>query len=252
MSDKGSTTDELTNTSLWDLQELDRRAGELEEKIAAFDPRIAEVEEPALELEGQANQIRERLEQMKADARRLERAAEDKRSRAAKMDERLERVSNLREEAAVRTELDLMRRAMEADEKEALQLMEKIEGAETALEELDRRAEETRAEVAPRKEELLSEREELEGRLEEIQEERESALESLASRERRVYDAFRASGRSVVVAALTEDGACGNCFGMIPLQVQQEIRQSDELIRCEACGVIVTIRESAGGEEQEG
>jgi predicted nucleic acid-binding Zn-ribbon protein len=230
----------LTMNALREVQQLDDRIRDLKKKIAAFDPQLAEVEEPALQAESEASQVRERLEQMRADARRLERAAEDKRARAAKMDERLSRVSNLREEAAVRTELDLIRRALEADDKEALHLMEQISRAEMALDELEKRAAETRAEVEPRQEELLAGRKELETELDGIGAKRDAALQAVGDRERRVYDAFQSSGRAVVVASLTPDGACGNCFGMIPLQLQNEIRQGGDLIRCENCGVIVT------------
>lgn len=230
----------LTMNALREVQELDNRIRDLKRRISAFDPQLAEVEEPALKLEAEASQIRERLEQMRSDARRLERAADDKRARAAKMDERLGRVSNLREEAAARTELDLIRRALEADDKEALQLMEQISRAEIALDELDRRAQEARTEVEPRQEELLSARSELQDEMDEVRSRRDAALESVGDRERRVYDAFRSSGRTVVVASLTPDGACGNCFGMIPLQLQNEIRRDADLIRCENCGVIVT------------
>lgn len=230
----------LTMNALREVQQLDDRIRDLKKKMAAFDPQLAEVEEPALAAEAEATQVRERLEQMRADARRLERAADDKRARAAKMDERLSRVSNLREEAAARTELDLIRRALEADDKEALHLMEQISRAEMALDELEKRASETRAEVEPRQEELLSQRKELEMERDELRERRDAALESVGDRERRVYDAFQSGGRTVVVASLTPDGACGHCFGMIPLQLQNEIRQDADLIRCENCGVILT------------
>ena len=241
-----------TMDALREVQELDNRIRELEQQITAFDPQLAEVEGPALELESEAAQVRERLEQMQADARRLERAAEDKQARVAKMDERLTRVSNLREEAAVRTELDLMRRALEADEKEALQLMEQISRAEIALDELERRAGEARTEVEPRQAELLAGRKELEDQAEELRGRRAEVLDSVGDRERRVYDSFQASGRKVVVASLTPDGACGNCFGMIPLQLQNEIRRGGELIRCENCGVIVTPRSDDPEGEDEG
>jgi predicted nucleic acid-binding Zn-ribbon protein len=230
----------LTMNALREVQKLDDRIRDLKKKIAAFDPQLAEVEEPALRAEAEASQVRERLEQMRSDARRLERAAEDKRARVAKMDDRLSRVSNLREEAAARTELDLIRRALEADDKEALHLMEQISRAEMALDELEKRAAEARAGVEPRQEELLTERRELETELEGFRARRDVALDAVGDRERRVYDAFQSSGRVVVVAGLTPDGACGNCFGMIPLQLQNEIRQGTELIRCENCGVIVT------------
>jgi predicted nucleic acid-binding Zn-ribbon protein len=37
------------------------------------------------------------------------------------------------------------------------------------------------------------------------------------------------------------DGACGNCFSVIPLQLQNEVRRGGAMVRCEACGVILTM-----------
>ncbi len=39
---------------------------------------------------------------------------------------------------------------------------------------------------------------------------------------------------------MTEDGACGSCYSLIPLQVQHEVRNVSRLVLCESCGVIVT------------
>ena len=55
----------------------------------------------------------------------------------------------------------------------------------------------------------------------------------------RMYDGIRRGGRRQAVAALTGDGACGHCFSVLPLQLQNEIRHGRDLIRCEACGVIL-------------
>ena len=52
----------------------------------------------------------------------------------------------------------------------------------------------------------------------------------------------------MVVVSLLEDGACGHCFGMVPLQIQNEIRGGAEMLRCEECGVILTAPEAAGEE----
>ena len=64
---------------------------------------------------------------------------------------------------------------------------------------------------------------------------------SISEQERRLYERIMSgSGRSVAVADLTDDGACGHCYCMAPLQVQSAIRLTSALIRCEACGVILT------------
>jgi predicted nucleic acid-binding Zn-ribbon protein len=226
--------------SLREVQKLDDRIRALRREIGAFDERLAAVEEPALRLEAELAQLRERLAQMRADARRLERAADDKRARAEKMELRLTRVSNLREEAAVKTELDLIVRAIAADEQEALHLLDQVHRSEVAEEELAGRTGEARAAVGPEQSAMIDDREALRSRLEELGARRSDVLEGVASQERRVYEAFHQSGRTVVVASLLEDGACGHCFGVIPLQIQNEVRQGGGMIRCEACGVILT------------
>lgn len=226
--------------SLREIQKIDRRIKELKKALATFDERLAEVEEPALALESELNQVTERLTQMKADARRLERSSEDKRARAEKMDQRLNRVSNLREEAAVQVERDLIRRAIESDDQEAMQVLDHIGRTEDTLEELQAAAAEARAGVEPQQAKLNEDRELYAERVSAYEARREEALANVGVGERRVYDSFHASGRAIVVAPLLDDGACGHCFGVIPLQLQNEIRSSGGLIRCENCGVILT------------
>jgi hypothetical protein len=69
--------------------------------------------------------------------------------------------------------------------------------------------------------------------------ERERFAASLDPSELRLYDGIRRGGRAIAVSELTEDGACGHCFGVVPLQVQNEVLHGDALIRCEGCGVIL-------------
>ena len=226
--------------SLREVQKLDERLREINDALAVLDDRLAEVEEPALGFESELSQLTERLAQMNSDARQLERSADDKRARAQKMDQRLNRVSNLREEAAVQTELELIKRAIEGDEQEALQLIEQIERSELASQELETSANEARTGVVSQQEALLTQRQDYTQRMETFRGRRTDILRHVGDAERRVYDAFHQSGRETVVAPLLEDGACGHCFGVIPLQLQNEIRRSEGLIRCENCGVILT------------
>lgn len=233
----------MTNSSMAALQEvqrLDHRIRELEAAFQSFEPRLAEAEGPALELESELGGVQQRLAQMQADLRRLERSGQEKDVRIQKLEERLTRVQNLREEAAVQTELSLIQRARGADDQESLQLMDQIQRAELVVEELERRSAEARAEVEPSQQAILDERQGIEEELAELRARRDVALEGVGRVERRVYDSFHASGRPVVVARLMDDGACGHCYSVVPLQIQQEIRAGTSLIRCEACGVILS------------
>lgn len=229
-----------TMGSLREVQALDDRMREADRVLATFDERLAEAEEPALRLESDLGKLKARIAQMRQDERRLERAADDKRARAGRLELRLNRVRNVREEAAVQTELDLIHRAIDGDEHEALHLLDQIRRSESNLRQLEASAAAARADVAPQQDSLRVQRAEFEERKVSFRARRELLLDQLGDAERRIYDAFIRAGQHVIVAALLDDGACGNCFWIIPLQLQNDIRRSGGLIRCEGCGVILT------------
>ncbi len=228
-----------TRTALKALQDLDSRIERARTRVRDFDPLFEEVEAPALSLESEVTTTRGRVQEMKLEERRLQLAAEEKRARLKRLEERLGGVRNLREEAAVSAELDMVRRALQSDDQEGYTLVDQIGKLDARLEELQRAWSEARAELEPRLEGLLRDREEAKAQLASLEAERVSFVEGIEAAELRMYEAIRAGGKRRAVSELTEDGACGHCFGVVPLQLQNEIRHGNALIRCEACGVIL-------------
>jgi predicted nucleic acid-binding Zn-ribbon protein len=235
---------EESSGSLKGLQDLDLKLEELRKKVGGYEPLLAEIEEPALALESEVATLKGRLQEIKLEERRLEHSADDRRGRTKKLQERLKSVRNLREEAAVQAEMDLLKMALEGDEQEALTLLDQIRKMELRLEELEAALETARGEVEPRRKQLLADQEEARAELSRVKDEREIYATRVPGGELRSYERIRNGGRSVAVATLTPDGACGNCYGMIPLQVQNEIHRGSGMIHCEACGVLL----SSGGE----
>lgn len=235
-----------TRTGLKELQKLDTRIAEARQRIREFDPRFEEVEEPALILESDLEASRNRQKEMTLEERRLERAVEEKRERIKKLEERLGNVRNLREEAAVSAELEMVKRSLTNDEQEAMSLIDQVRKVEERVSELEAAFAEASELVEPRRKELLNEREEARKDLELLEKEREAFVAEIDDEELRIYEAIRGKGQRAAVAELTEDGACSNCFGMVPLQHQNEIRHGDTLIRCEACGVILAAADPEG------
>jgi len=230
-----------TLDALRELQSLDRQIRQLETRIAEFDPKLAEVEDPALRLEEELIAVRKRLEQMEEDARRLHRSEQEKLLRAEKLEERLGQVTNLREEAAARAEVDMLRRALEIENRDRIQLDEQIGRSQAQVESLTSAAGEARDRVAPEQEALLAERAVLQGERKALLAQHAKLLENVSGPALQVYRSFHAAGRLIVVAGITQDGACGSCFNVVPLQLQNEVRRgSASLIRCEACGVILS------------
>jgi len=239
---------EQRRTDLKELQRMDLRIQEARKRIAEFDPRFEEVEEPALILEGDLGTTKNRLQEMKLEERRLELAVDEKRTRRERLDERLGSVRNLREEAAVSAELEMVKRSIQNDEQEAFTLLDQVRKLEERAAELEAAFAEATELLEPRRKELTDQRADAKRELESLQAERESFAKGLDAAELKTYDAIRSGGRTIAVAELTEDGACGHCFGMVPLQLQNEIRHGEVLIRCESCGVIL----AAPGPEPQG
>jgi len=240
-----------TRSALRELQSLDLEISSKRDEAREYEPRILEVEEPMLELEGLVEKTRGRIKEMRMDERRLELSTKEKRSREEKLKERLTQVRNVREESAVNAELDMVQRALDAEETEALGLLDQIRRMELDLEEQVDLLEQAREEVGPRREALVEERDALLAEVGEMEAKRAEAAEEVDPEELRIYDAIRGNRGRAALAALTEDGACGNCFSMIPLQLQQEITRGDSLYRCEACGVILSAPIPEEDEEED-
>jgi predicted nucleic acid-binding Zn-ribbon protein len=238
---------EKTHATLRELQELDRKIAEAEDKIRSFDPQLAEVDAPALQLEQDVTTTRARLREMKVDERRIELAADEKRQRIKKLQERMNQVRNVREEAAVSTEIQMLKRALDGEEQEALTLIDQIRRMDLRLAEQESQLEEARTALGPRQSELLGAKADAERELSSLREQRLATTIGMAPKQLRTYEGIRGAGRRQAVSELTADGACGNCFSMIPLQLQNEVRVTGSMVRCEACGVILTLSKQDAG-----
>ena len=235
-----------TRTSLKELQQLDQDIAQVRSAVQELELLLEEVDAPVLRSEQDVKGLQKRLQEVKLVEQRVELSIEERQVRSKKLEGRMEEVRNVREEAAVHAELEMVRRALENDEQEALSLLDQIRRIEERLDEQDAAYQEALTEVEPRRVELTQERLGTEERLEELKEKRKTFAEGIDPSERRVYESIMAGSTGVAVSELMQDGACGNCFSVVPLQVQNEIRHGTRMIRCEGCGVILTPESAEG------
>jgi hypothetical protein len=231
---------------LEELQRLDQEIETARKRADSFQELLDEVEQPALDLDGELGITRARLQEMKVDERRIELSADEKNQRVKKLEDRLNSVRNVREEVAVGTELDMIRQALEGDEQEALTLLDQIRKLEDRAAEQTQALAQARAELEPRRQELLDEQKQARTLLEKLLKKRAEYADAVDAPELRIYERIRQGGGRKAVARLTPDGACGHCFNVLPLQLQNEVRHGVAMIRCEACGVILTSSSEEG------
>ena len=135
--------------------------------------------------------------------------------------------------------MDLVKRAIDADEDEALDLLEQTRRTDLKADDLDKQLSKLRIEFEPKKQQLLETLERAQDSLETLRTERTAHAGTVEQYALRIYERVRGTRGRAALAPLTADGACGNCFNIIPLQEQSEVRRATVLKRCEACGVIL-------------
>lgn len=228
--------------ALLTLQEMDEEIARVQSRLEEFTPLIAAVEQPVTALTQEIDALRARVDDLKRDARRLESAAEQKAQRLGAYEERLMRVRNLREESAARAEMDLVRRAADADRAEAAAVQEQATRSDLKLDDLERQMARLREESAPRLDALLAEKAEAEAANTVLRDRRHNHAIRIEAPALRLYERVRGGRSAMALAPMTAEGACGNCFNILPLQEQAEVRAGGPLRRCEGCGVILYVR----------
>lgn len=227
------------HAALLALQELDDAIIQALARVEEFGPQLDALEAPLAGVLKEFEATEARLAELREEVHRLQRNSTQKRERLKASEERLGRVRNVREEAAVRAEIDLVARALDADEADLRQQSEQATRTDLKLDDLQRQADRVRAEISARRDELIAGRTEAETELALLRERRENQAVRVDPQSRRLYERVRGGRSRLALAPLTEEGACGNCFNVLPVQEQTEIRRGEMLHRCEGCGVIL-------------
>lgn len=226
-------------SALLQLQDLDLEIAKAEAHVAEFTPRLDEIRGPMSGLQKEVDLARTRLDELRTQQRKLEQGSLDKQNKLKMFEERVQKARSIRDEAATRTEMDLIRRAVEAEVSEAADTTEQVQRADMKLDDLEKALAKAKDDVAPKEQEIATERDAAVNELKTLQDRRNEQVKHMDKNVVRLYERVRSGKRKTALAPLTGDGACGNCFNVLPPQEQAEIRHGRELRRCEACGVIL-------------
>jgi len=227
------------HAALLALQELDEQIDRAEARVQEFTPQFESLEAPVTAARRELETVRSKLAELREEQHRLQRNAQQKQERLAVVQERMTKVRNAREESAVKTETDLVRRALEADTADLQDVSSEATRADLKLDDVQRQLDRATAEIAERREGLTSQQAEVNEELAVLRNKRAQAASELSQADLRLYDRVRSGRSRRALAPLTEEGACGSCFNVLPVQEQAQVRNGERLHRCELCGVIL-------------
>ncbi|HEX2166580.1 MAG TPA: C4-type zinc ribbon domain-containing protein [Longimicrobiales bacterium] len=227
------------HAALLALQEMDTEIARADARVQEFTPRIDTLDAPVTAVERELAAASSRLQDLRAEYIRLEQNAQQKEERLHAYQEKLAKARTSRDEAAVRAELSLIGSALEADRSDIRHVGEQTTRTDIKVDELQKQLDKARAEIAAEREQLVAERDAAQLELDQLRDKRQNAAVRLDPQSRRLYERLRVGRSRMVLAPLTDEGACGNCFNVLPVQEQTEVRRGESLRRCEGCGVIL-------------
>ncbi|MEX0908089.1 MAG: hypothetical protein WD054_07140, partial [Gemmatimonadota bacterium] len=210
------------HAALLALQDIDDEIAGAQARFDAFAPRLSVLEKPVAAVERELALTSTRLAEMRTEHSRLQVNAQQKEERLQTYHERLEKARTAREESALRAELDLVRGALEADRTDLRHLGDQTTRTDLKVDDLTRQLEKAKEAIEEERATLLEERAAVETELALLQQKRENHAVRLDQQSRRLYERVRGQRSRRVVAPMTDEGACGNCFNILPLQEQTE------------------------------
>lgn len=223
------------------LQDIDDEIATATRRVQAYAPRLETLLAPVTAAERELTSTRTRLEEMRAEFERLQKNAEQKEEKQEAYYARVEKARTTQDEGVLRMELDLVRGALEADRDDLKRISDQITRTDLKVDELERTLAAAREAVAEELATVEADRDAAQAELDLLLEKRENQAVRLDQKDRRLYERVRGQYSRRVVSPMTEEGACGNCFNILPLQEQAEVRRGESLHRCEGCGVILYV-----------
>jgi uncharacterized protein len=221
------------------LQEMDAEIARAEKRVQEFSPRLEALEAPVRTAEREMSATQSKLDEFRIEQKRLENAVDRNRDRLNAYQEKMYKLRGTRDEAAVRAEMDLVRRAADADAVDLKSASELATRTDLKVDDLIRNLDKLQNEIKAEADELHAGRAAAEAEVLELRAKRENLAVRLDEPSRRLYERLRMGRRKMVLAPLTPEGACGSCFNILPVQEQVQVRQGKSLHRCEGCGVIL-------------
>lgn len=219
------------------LQVDDARINEIQAKVNALDPRMADLDRRRELAANVLTRARAGVETEEKRQRELQLRIDQHKQLHERNVHQLDSVKRLKEATAAVAQVDAARRMIADEESEQQTISRRLSEMRASIETYAKALEEVEREQATAREEIEAERASLVSELEAAREVRTGKTQGLDRSLLGKYDRIR-SKRSSALHPL-RGGSCGNCDTSIPLQRRNAMAGEGEIQVCEACGVLL-------------
>jgi predicted nucleic acid-binding Zn-ribbon protein len=225
-------------SALLALQSDDLVIHEIETKLAALAPRIAE-------LDARHKRVADGVERQQGLVSAEEKKQAFLRDKIAEHRQLIERnqaqfdqVTNIRQAAAAAAQMEQAKKIVAGEESDLLALNRRLEEMRGALKASTDELAALEAEQATARGEVAEQRTALEAKLATAAAKRAETAKGVSASLRTRYDRLRNKKRVHVVVALNGT-ACGACDTAIPMQLRHAMLSTGAIELCEVCGVMM-------------
>ncbi len=220
------------------LQAQDDVVDELQSKLDALAPRLAELD---LLRQRTTRSIDETRAAVDADERRqreLEGRITDHRQRHDRNVAHLDSVKRMREATAAMLQVEAGRKMLMEEENELRALVNRVADAHASLKRQEAMLQELDASQAEARAQIEAERAELSGEFAAASGARNKLAKDVEATLLQKYDRIRNRRHSQALFAL-DSGACSCCDTAVPVQRRSKMASTGVIEVCEACGVLL-------------
>lgn len=228
--------------SLLALQDRDIAVTQCDARLAALTPEVQMLEDRLAVAERVLAQARAGIQTASGRRDDLEGKIASYRTMQEQRRQKLEWVRGAKEASTLMAELDLARSVLAKEEAEFMRSGDAVGEAERRAAEAERALEQVREAQAAEREALAGRRDAIVSERERAVQEREAAAGAVRGEMLARYERIRRGKAPLALFAL-HGGSCGNCFTAVPTQRRALIQRGATIEACEACGVLLYVKE---------
>jgi predicted nucleic acid-binding Zn-ribbon protein len=233
-----------------DLQDVDRKIGELTSRIDFIPIQVKKIEDQLNEFLHAYDEHKRQLASNQKDRRELESEIQAINLKIAKHRDQLYEMKSNEAYKTMLHEIQGEEAKIRSIEDRILEKMVEAEQLEQYVKDAAAKLDSERSRVAEEKKQLESERDRDLGERREAEDRRRILASALSDTTLRLYEKTR-KGRGTVVVQVV-NGSCSGCHVKLRPQYYNEVRNSSQLMLCESCGRILHYVESPIDKAAEG
>ncbi|ACE05844.1 hypothetical protein Aasi_0428 [Candidatus Amoebophilus asiaticus 5a2] len=224
---------------LLELQEIDKQINKIIQVRGGLPQEVKKLEDDLSNLQLQATTCQEQTINLEQNIASLRIKIKDIEAQVKRYEDQQMNVRNNREYDAITKEIELHKLDIQLAEKKIKESYEQIEKSKHAIEFLNKSIEKAKQNLASKQEDLNSIVGESKGEEEKLNKKCQQLQANIDKALLQSYEKIRNNVRNNLAVVTVAGGACGGCFTIIYPQMQAEIKEKRQIIKCEHCGRIL-------------